>query len=79
MKEKGKLYNNLHVLRAQNKWSQKDVAEKVGVSRQTIVSIEANKYNPSLILAFKLANLFDVDINNVFEYKEEIKDGNIDQ
>lgn len=67
----GRLNNKLHVLRAQNKLSQKEVAEKIGVSRQTVISIEANRYNPSLLLAFKIANLFTVDINDVFQYITE--------
>ncbi|MFP3887058.1 helix-turn-helix transcriptional regulator [Priestia filamentosa] len=68
--KKGELSNQLYVLRAQKRWSQRDVAEKVGVSRQTIISIEANRYNPSLILAFKLAKLFEVDIMDIFQYEE---------
>ncbi|MGD6894502.1 helix-turn-helix transcriptional regulator [Bacillus infantis] len=64
------LANQLAVLRAARKWSQKEVADKVGVSRQTINSIEANRYNPSLILAFKLAELFGTDINEIFRYVE---------
>ncbi|MEG9295998.1 helix-turn-helix transcriptional regulator [Mangrovibacillus sp. Mu-81] len=70
VKTSGKLSNQLHVYRAQRKWSQKEVAEKVGVSRQTIISIEANKYNPSIILCFKLANLFGVGIQDIFEFTE---------
>ncbi|KGX85048.1 helix-turn-helix transcriptional regulator [Pontibacillus litoralis] len=69
-KHQGQLNNQLNVLRAQKKWSQEDVATKVGVSRQTIISIEANKYNPSLILSFKLAKLFEVDIQDIFSYSE---------
>jgi len=63
--------NRLAVLRAEKKWSQKIVAEKVGVSRQTIISLEANRYNPSLKLAFDLADIFDKDINDVFQYVEQ--------
>jgi len=63
--------NRLAVLRAEKKWSQKLVAEKVGVSRQTIISLEANRYNPSLKLAFDLADIFEKDINDVFQYVEE--------
>ncbi|WP_227397038.1 helix-turn-helix transcriptional regulator [Jeotgalibacillus aurantiacus] len=70
VKHQGQLSNQLYVLRAQKRLSQKDVATIVGVSRQTIISIEANKYNPSLILAFKLANLFEVDIQDIFSYSE---------
>ncbi len=54
MKQSGILQNNLVVLRAEKRWSQTDLANKAGVSRQTIASIEANRYNPSLILALKL-------------------------
>ncbi|MBD3922597.1 helix-turn-helix transcriptional regulator [Paenibacillus sp. PR3] len=68
----GSLMNNIHVLRAQRKWSQKELAERLGVSRQTVVSLEANRYNPSLMLAFRLAELFDTDINLVFQYQSGI-------
>ena len=47
MKQSGNLKNNLVVLRAEKRWSQTDLANKAGVSRQTIASIEANRYNPS--------------------------------
>ncbi|MUV38302.1 putative HTH-type transcriptional regulator [Lentibacillus sp. JNUCC-1] len=76
MKETGILYNRLAVLRAERKWSQKEVAERVGVSRQTIISIENNRYNPSLKLAFELAHLFNVDINDVFQYEKKEGDPN---
>jgi putative transcriptional regulator len=56
------------LLRAEKKWTQKQVATLLGVSRQTINSIEANKYNPSLILAYKIALLFDKDISEIFHY-----------
>jgi len=69
-KNKRVLSNRLHVLRAEKKWSQAEVAEKIGVSRQTVISIESNRYNPSLVLAFKLARLFEVDINDIFIYLE---------
>ncbi|MBM7570698.1 helix-turn-helix transcriptional regulator [Aquibacillus albus] len=74
MIEHGVLNNQLSVLRAKKGYSQKDVAEKIGVSRQTIVSIEKNKYNPSLKLAFELAYLFEVEVEEVFQYilKEEL-------
>ena len=65
------LQNRIAVLRAEKKWSQKIVAEKVGVSRQTILSLEANRYNPSLKLAFDIAEVFEVDINDVFQYTQE--------
>jgi len=70
LNNEGVLTNRLAVLRAEKGYSQKEVAERVGVSRQTIVSIEKNRYNPSLKLAFELALLFDVDINDVFTYEK---------
>ncbi len=74
-KETGYLNNRLAILRAEKKWSQKHVADQIGVSRQTIISLENNRYSPSLKLAFEIAHLFEVDINEVFQYmtKEEIK------
>ena len=65
------LSNRITVLRAEKGLSQKEVADQLGVSRQTIISLEKNKYNPSLKLAFELALLFEVDINDVFQYKLE--------
>lgn len=67
---KGSIQNRIAIFRAERKWSQQAVADKVGVSRQTILSLENNRYNPSLKLAFQLATLFDVDINEVFQYTE---------
>ena len=58
--------NTLSVLRAAKKWSQADVANELGVSRQTINAIETGRYDPSLPLAFKIAKLFSVRIEEVF-------------
>lgn len=66
-----KIRNRLVVLRAERGLSQKEVADQLGVSRQTIISLEKNKYNPSLRLAFELALLFNVDLHEVFQYKSE--------
>lgn len=66
--EKGKLANQLVVLRAEKGWTQKEVADQVGVSRQTIISLEANRYTPSLTLAFEIANLFSKRVDEVFQY-----------
>lgn len=52
-------------------WTQEGLAKRLGVTRQTIISMEKGTYNPSLALAFKLANLFDVKIENIFEYRDE--------
>lgn len=58
--------NNLRVLRAERKMSQASLAELIGVSRQTINTIENGKYDPSLPLAFSLAALFDKKIEEIF-------------
>lgn len=68
-KASGKLKNRLSVLRAERKWSQQQVADLLGVSRQTIVSLEHNRYSPSLKLAFEIANLFETTLHDVFEYE----------
>ena len=68
-KPKGTLENNIRRLRFDhNEMSQKELAEKVGVSRQTIVAIEAAKYSPSLELAFLIANVFETPLQEVFSY-----------
>jgi len=59
--------NRLRVLRAEKEWSQAELAERLDVSRQTINSIETEKYEPSLGLAFKVAKLFEMKIEEVFE------------
>jgi putative transcriptional regulator len=59
--------NRLKVLRAEQNWTQEDLASRVGASRQTINSIETGKYDPSLPLAFKLARLFGRPIEEIFE------------
>ena len=58
--------NRLKVLRAERDLSQADLAEKASVSRQTINAIETGKYDPSLGLAFKLAQLFELTIEDIF-------------
>lgn len=58
--------NNLRDLRAEKSWSQADLAEKLNVSRQTVNAIETEKYDPSLPLAFKIAELFDLKIEEIF-------------
>lgn len=59
--------NRLKVLRAERNWTQADLAEALGVSRQTVNAIEAERYDPSLPLAFKLARVFDRKIEEMFE------------
>jgi putative transcriptional regulator len=58
--------NRLRVLRAERAWSQAELAERAGVSRQTVNAVETGKYDPSLPLAFKLARLFGLPIEEVF-------------
>ena len=59
--------NRLRVLRAEREWSQAALAEQLGVSRQTVNALETGKYDPSLPLAFKIAELFDQRIEEIFE------------
>jgi len=58
--------NNMKVLRAQKNVTQEQLAKKVGVTRQTILAIEKNKYSPTLKLAFDMARFFGVGIDEVF-------------
>jgi putative transcriptional regulator len=58
--------NQLRVLRAERGWSQSDLAERLGVSRQTVNSLEVGKYDPSLPLAFKIARVFGRHIHEIF-------------
>ncbi|MCB8950259.1 MAG: helix-turn-helix transcriptional regulator [Ardenticatenaceae bacterium] len=62
--------NRLKVLRAERDWSQEILAQKVGVSRQTINAIERGKYDPSLPLAFKFARLFTLSVEEIFQPTE---------
>ena len=63
--------NNIKELRKENNVTQEDLALAVGVTRQTIISLENGKYNASLQLAFKIAKYFNTNIENVFIYEEE--------
>lgn len=60
--------NKLKVFRAMHDLTQEQLAEKIGVSRQTVIAIESDKYLPSLGLAFKIARLFKVKIEDIFIY-----------
>ena len=59
--------NRLKVLRAERNWSQADLAERLDVSRQSINAIETGKYDPSLPLAFKIAKIFSMKIEQIFD------------
>ena len=63
--------NRLRVLRAERDWSQAELAERIGVSRQTAHAIETGKYAPSLPLAFKVAKAFGLKIEEIFQFDEE--------
>lgn len=66
--------NTIRTLRFHsNEMTQKDLADRVGVSRQTIVSIEKEKYSPSLELAFRIARVFATPLEEVFTFKEKEK------
>jgi putative transcriptional regulator len=59
--------NRLRLLRAERNWSQAELANHLGVSRQTVNAIETSRYDPSLPLAFKIARTFDCHIEEIFE------------
>ena len=59
--------NRLKVLRAERDWTQANLADELGVSRQTVNAIEKEKFDPSLPLAFKVARLFELSIEDIFQ------------
>ncbi|APM39802.1 helix-turn-helix transcriptional regulator [Clostridium kluyveri] len=65
--------NRLEEIRKQHGIKQEDLAAALGVSRQTIGSLENGRYNPSIILAFKIAKYFNMSIEEIFIYEEEKK------
>ncbi len=67
--------NRLRVLRAERGWSQAELAERLAVSRQTINAIETGRYDPSLPLAFQMARLFALPIEQIFSDGEERSTG----
>jgi putative transcriptional regulator len=70
--------NRLKVLRAERDWSQAELGGRLGVSRQAVNAIETGKYDPSLPLAFRLARLFDIRIEEIFDdgHKDDGTSGN---
>ena len=60
------MQNELRVLRARRQWSQAELAERLGVSRQTVNAIETGRYDPGLELAFKIADAFEMTIEEIF-------------
>jgi putative transcriptional regulator len=63
--------NRLEEFRNKRDWTQQELADQVEVSRQTIISLENGRYNPSILLAFRLARLFELKIEDLFLYTEE--------
>ncbi len=59
--------NRLKVMRAERNWTQGDLAEKLEISRQSVNAIETGKYDPSLPLAFRIADLFEMTIEDIFQ------------
>ena len=76
MAKKMTITNNIRRLRFfANEMTQLELAEKAGASRQTIMAVEAEKYTPSLEMAFRIADVFGVPIGEVFECRKEDKNG----
>lgn len=71
--------NQLEELRRQHAIRQEDLAQALGVSRQTVISLEKGKYNPSLALAFKLARYFGLSIEAIFDDSDEYPDAKLQQ
>lgn len=68
------MINHLEELRKQRGIRQEDLAQALGVSRQTVISLEKGKYNPSLALAFKLVRYFNLSIEDIFDDSDEYAD-----
>ena len=60
--------SKIHVYRATRRMTQQELADRVGVSRQTIMQLERNRYNPSMLLAYSIARVFDVTIEELFDF-----------
>jgi len=63
--------NRMRVLRAENDWTQAQLAGKIGVSRQAIIAVENGKYDPALPLAFKIARAFGKNVEEVFIWEDQ--------
>ncbi len=71
MPEKIIIHNKIRQLRFfSDEMTQRELAEKAGVSRQTVIALEAGRYSPSLELAFRITDVFNVDITEVFTYEK---------
>jgi len=67
--------NRLRVLRAERGWSQADLGERIGVSRQAVNAIETGKHDPSLLLAFRIAQVFGARLEDIFDPQLNASDG----
>ena len=72
-KQKYSFDSKIHIYRATKRMSQQELADLVGVSRQTIIQLERNRYNPSMLLAYSIAKVFDVAIEDLFDFVEAEK------
>jgi putative transcriptional regulator len=73
---KGRIRNNIRRLRFdRSEMTQQELAEKVGVTRQTVIAIEGDKYSPSLEVAFRIAHVFGVPLEEVFQYQTTDAEG----
>lgn len=70
-KNKYQFSSKIHIYRATKRMTQQELADLVGVSRQTIMQLERNRYNPSMLLAYSIAKVFGVTIEDLFDFKEE--------
>ena len=70
-KDKYRFESKIHVYRATKRMTQQELADLVGVSRQTIIQLERNRYNPSMLLAYSIAKTFDVTIEDLFDFSED--------
>ena len=69
-KNKYQFESRIHVYRATKRMTQQELADLTGVSRQTIMQLERNRYNPSMMLAYNISKVFDVTIENLFDFSE---------
>lgn len=70
---KSQFESSIHVYRAMKRMTQQELADKVGVSRQTIIQLERNRYNPSLLLAHDIADVFEVPIEQIFTFSRIVE------
>ena len=69
-KNKYQFESRIHVYRATKRMTQQELADLTGVSRQTIMQLERNRYNPSMMLAYSISKVFDVTIEDLFDFSK---------